>query len=222
MSTSDELLTATHDIRERILAHPVVRGIGSGDLPLAPFRYYVRQDYAFLIEYTRVLALAVARAHDLSVMALFARLVQETLEVEMELHRGYCARLGITREDLEATEPSPTTRAYTDHLLRVAWQASTIEIMAALLPCQWGYWEIGRELAGRGLPAHQPLYAEWIAMYSGAEYRDLAAHLRATFDGVAEGVSLAEHARLDTIFRTSSRYEYAFWDAALREETWPV
>ncbi|HET9014884.1 MAG TPA: thiaminase II [Thermomicrobiaceae bacterium] len=222
MTTSDELLAATRDIRERILAHPVVRGIGSGDLPLAPFRYYVRQDYVFLVEYSRVLALAVARAHDLAVMVLFARLVQETLEVEMELHRGYCARLGITRDDLEATEPSPTTRAYTDHLLRVAWQGTTVEIMAALLPCQWGYWEIGRELAGRGLPEHQPLYAEWIAMYSGAEYRDLAARLRATFDESSAGISPGERGRLDAIFRTSSRYEYAFWDAALREESWPV
>ena len=222
MATSDQLLDETRDIRERILAHPVVRGIGSGDLPREPFTYYVRQDYVFLIEYSRVLALAVARARDLAVMELFAELVGATLQVEMELHRGYCARLGITRAELESTEDSPTTYAYTRHLLSVAWQGTSVEIMAALLPCQWGYWEIGRELAGRGLPAHQPLYAEWIAMYSGADYRDLAARLRASFDRAAAGISTDERARLSPIFRTSSRYEYAFWDAALRRETWPV
>jgi len=222
MATSDDLLAETREVRERILAHPVVTGIGSGDLPLEAFRYYVRQDYVFLVEYSRVLALAVAKAHDLALMELFARLVQATLDVEMELHRGYCARLGITRAELEATEPSPTTRAYTDHLLHVAWQGTTVEIMAALLPCQWGYWEIGRELTDRGLPAHRPLYAEWIAMYGGDEYRDLAARLRATFDRAAADVSAAERTRLSASFHTSSRYEYAFWDAALRQEDWPV
>ena len=222
METSDRLLEETREIRERILAHPVVRGIGSGELPLAPFQYYVRQDYVFLVEYSRVLALAVAKAHDLAVMELFAELVQATLHVEMELHRGYCARLGITGAELEATEAAPTTHAYTRHLLSVAWQGTGVEIMAALLPCQWGYWEIGRDLAGRGLPAQQPLYCEWIQMYSGAEYRDLAARLRAAFDRAAAGVSAGERARLSAIFRTSSRYEYAFWDAALRRESWPV
>lgn len=221
-TASDRLLANTQPIREQILAHPFVQGIGSGALPVEPFKYYVRQDYLYLIEYSRALALGVARAHDLPVMELFAELVHATLHVEMDLHRGYCERFDISRVDLEATPISPTTHAYTRHLLSVAYGGTIAELMAALLPCQWGYWEIGQHLAGRGLPTHQPLYAEWIEMYSGPEYAELAQRLRRTFDQVADACSPAELARLAGIFTTSTRYEYAFWDAAYRMETWPV
>jgi thiaminase/transcriptional activator TenA len=220
-SVSARLLTSTATIREQILAHPFVRGIGAGDLPRAPFVYYVRQDYLYLIEYSRVLALGVARAHDLELMELFAELVHATLHVEMGLHRGYCERLGITRENLEATPISPTTHAYTRHLLAVAHGGTIAELMAALLPCQWGYWEIGESLARHGLPS-DPFYAEWIEMYSGAEYGELATRLRSTFDRVAARASLDELARIETIFLTSARYEYGFWDAAYRLESWSI
>ena len=220
-STSARLLNATQAIREQILAHPFVRGIGEGNLPRPPFEYYVRQDYLYLIEYSRVLALGVTRAHDLELMELFAELVHATLHFEMELHRGYCERLGISRENLEATPASPTTHAYTRHLLAVAHGGTIAELMASLLPCQWGYWEIGETLAKNGLPS-DPLYAEWIEMYSGAEYGELAARLRATFDRVAARASTDELARIDTIFLTSARYEYGFWDAAYRLEGWQV
>jgi thiaminase/transcriptional activator TenA len=94
--------------------------------------------------------------------------------------------------------------------------------MASLLPCQWGYWEIGQALAAQGLPTNEPFYAEWIEMYSGSEYRELAERLRATFDRAAARASADELARVHDIFTTSSRYEYAFWDAAFRLESWPV
>ncbi|MBX6343214.1 MAG: thiaminase II [Thermomicrobiaceae bacterium] len=218
---SDRLLDATRAIRERILAHPFVRGVGAGDLPAEPFQFYVRQDYVYLKEYARVLALAAAKARDLDTMGLFAELVHATLNVEMELHRGFCERFGISRSDLESTEAAPTTYAYTRHLLAVAYSGTIEEIMAATLPCQWGYWEIGAHLATAGLPTH-PLYAEWIQMYSGEDYRALAARLRDTFDRLAAGGSPAEQARLAEIFTTSSRYEFLFWDMAYRQEWWPV
>jgi thiaminase/transcriptional activator TenA len=221
-TASERLLANTQAIQAQILAHPFVQGIGSGTLPVEPFKYYVRQDYLYLVEYSRALALGVARAHDLPVMELFAELVHATLHVEMDLHRGYCERLDISRADLEATSISPTTHAYTRHLLSVAYSGTIAELMASLLPCQWGYWEIGQHLAGRGLPPHQPLYAEWIEMYSGPEYAELAQRLRHTFDQVAESCSPVELSRMAGIFTTSARYEYAFWDAAYRMEQWPV
>ncbi len=219
---SSHLLASTQEIRQRILTHPFVRGIGDGTLAAEPFAYYVRQDYVYLLEYSRVLALGVAGAHDLEIMELFAELVHATLHVEMELHRGYCERFGVTRTELETTPASPATHAYTRHLLSVAYGGTTAELMAALLPCQWGYWEIGRELAEAGLPSHQPLYAEWIEMYSTAEYGELAQRLREMFDRVAARASSDEIARMADIFLASSRYEYAFWDAAWRQEQWPV
>src|SRR5439155_11580244 len=110
------------------------------------FKFWVRQDYLFLIDYARLLAMAVVKAPDLPTMRRFADLVQATLNVEMELHQAYAAGFGITPEELEAKTKAPTTQAYTDFLLRAAAGDHT-ELLAALLPCMWGFSEIGQRLS---------------------------------------------------------------------------
>jgi thiaminase/transcriptional activator TenA len=209
-------------IRQAILEHPFVQGIGQGDLDVERFKFYVAQDYVYLIDYARVLALGAARTPELEVMSWFAGLLDETLNTEMELHRGYCAQFGISREELEATKAAPTTVAYTSYLLRVASQGSFGELAASLLPCQWGYWEIGEHLARRGAPVHAPLYAEWVGMYSSDEFRDLALHLRGLTNGLGNVASPAEQAAMEAAYVTSLRLERQFWDMAWRLEAWPV
>ena len=222
MGYSDELWARHERIWAAVHAHPFVRGIGDGSLPVERFRYYIEQDYVFLLEYSRVLALAVAKGVELPSMARFAELLHATINVEMALHRGYAARFGISEDALALVVAAPTTYAYTRHLLATAYAGSLAEIGAALLPCQWGYAEIGRVLAERGEPADQPLYAEWIQMYAGAEYRELAAGLRAHFDALAADESDAGRQRLAGIFHLSARYEWAFWEMSWRMEQWPV
>ena len=209
-------------IRQAILDHPFVRGIGRGDLDAERFKFYIVQDYVYLIDYSRVLALGAARALELEVMSWFAGLLDETLNTEMELHRRYCAQFGITREELEATRPVPTTVAYTSYLLRVASQGSFGELAASLLPCQWGYWEIGEHLDRQGPPTHAPLYAEWVGMYSSDEFRDLATYLRTLTDRIGNAASPEEQAAMETAYVTSLRLEHQFWDMAWRLEAWPV
>jgi thiaminase/transcriptional activator TenA len=53
--------------------HPFVRGIGDGTLDIEKFKVWVRQDYLFLIDYGRLLALAVARSPDPKTMTRLAR-----------------------------------------------------------------------------------------------------------------------------------------------------
>ncbi len=59
---TDELREAAEPIWAAQHTHPVVRGIGDGTLDPDRFRSYIRQDYLFLIEYGRLLALASARS----------------------------------------------------------------------------------------------------------------------------------------------------------------
>ncbi len=91
----------------------------------------------FLIEYAHLLALAAARSQDLKTLNRFATLLKETVETEMNLHRDYAAEFHISPEDLERESPAPTTRAYTDFLLRVTTMGDFAELAAALAPCVW-------------------------------------------------------------------------------------
>lgn len=202
--------------------HPFVLGIGDGTLPIDKFRYYMRQDYVFLVEFCRAIALAAAKAEAVDDMAWFARLLDETLNTEMSLHVSFCRDFGITEADLRATIPSPTTRAYTQHLVQSGYAGSAGEVAAAILPCSWGYAEIGQMLEDRGAPADAPLYGRWIAMYSSAEFAELAAWLRSFVDRAASGSGDIERRRMEEAFLASSRFEYMFWDAAYAMEEWPI
>ena len=222
MGFSDELRRAGAELWDREKQHPFVTGIGDGTLELEKFRYYMRQDYVFLIDFCRAISLAVAKAKDVEDMGWFAKLLHETLNTEMALHVSFCEDFGIEETELKSTEPSPTTMAYTRHLLQTGYTAGIGEIASSILPCSWGYAEIGRMLSDRGAPESQPLYRRWIDMYCTAEFAELAGWLRAFIDRTAEGCSDSELKRMEKVFLASSQYEYMFWDAAYRMEEWPV
>lgn len=219
MTLTDQLLEAAAPIWRRSLAHPFVTELGNGTLPLEKFQFYMRQDYLFLIEYSRLLALATAKAPDLATMGSFAGLLDATLNREMALHRDFAAQCGISSEALVATQIAPTTLAYTTHLVRMAALGDLTEIIAALLPCQWGYCEIGQMLARRGKPVTAPFSCQWIDMYASEEFAALAQWLRDLLDRIGKP---GDETRLVETFCTSARYEYLFWDMAYRLEQWPI
>ncbi|MEF8799978.1 MAG: thiaminase II [Halolamina sp.] len=221
MAFTDDLEPTAEPIWDAILAHPMVEALGAGTLSEEPFSYWVRQDYLYLIEYARVFASGAATAPDLDRMGTFAELLDSTINTEMDLHREYAAEFDISEVELQATDPSPTTRAYTDFLVRVASTATFGDLVAALLPCMWGFNETGKRLEEQGLPDDER-YAAWIEMYAGEEFTELTDWCKDLMDDVAADRSEAERDRFQTLFRTSARYEYRFWDAAWRQEEWSV
>jgi thiaminase/transcriptional activator TenA len=214
MSFSDELRRAAAPIWAAQIEHPFVRGIGDGSLASEKFRHYIRQDYLFLLDYARLLALGSARAPGVEAMTRFAQLADAVLTRELDLHRSYARDWGVATADLEQEQPTLTTRAYTDFLLRVAALGDYAELVAALLPCMWGYHELGTKLADHERPGDE-LYARWVDLYSDPEFGELAGWCRRLTD---EASRSGDHARMLEAFLTSSQYELAFWDASWRME----
>jgi thiaminase/transcriptional activator TenA len=218
---SDELRRLAEPVWEAQHAHPFVRGIGDGSLELERFAFWVRQDYLFLIEYCRLFGLAAARAPDLETIQRFADLLQSTARTEMDLHRAYAREFGIGEAELAAERMAPATRAYTDFLLRVATTGDFAELAAALLPCMWGFSEIGQRLQAAGLPA-EPRYARWVEMYADPEFAALAGWCRELVDRLSAGAPEPQRERMAEAFLTSSRYELLFWQMAWTLERWPA
>ncbi|RDZ62595.1 thiaminase II [Haloferax sp. Atlit-12N] len=221
MAFTDTIRDEADEFWSAILDHPMVVRLGEGSLDEEPFRYWVRQDYVYLVEYSRLFALGAAKAPTLDSMGTFASLLESTVNEEMDLHRSYAAEFGIDPAELEATTPSPTTRAYTDFLVRTATLGSFGDIVAALLPCMWGFNETGLRLADAGIPDHDQ-YAAWVEMYAGDEFTELTDWCKALMDDVAASATESDRERYRDLFRTSAQYEYLFWDAAWRREEWPL
>jgi thiaminase/transcriptional activator TenA len=199
------------------LAHPFVQGIADGSLDPKVFENWVRQDYRYLIEYARVFGFCAARADTLDAMTWYANALQLTLATEMELHRQYAHRFGISAEELESTPMWPTTRAYTDFLVRYAQSGDYAEAVAALLPCTWGYVDLATELA-RGKPPEDQRYADWIVQYGDPEFVAAAEWLKRELVRVSAGEDETGRARLLDLFVQSCEHELAFWEMCWRGE----
>ncbi len=217
---SDALRAGAAGLWQAQHAHPFVRGIANGTLREDRFAHYVRQDYVFLIEYARMLALGAARAPDLETMRRFAELAQAILSDEMELHRAFAREFGISDAELEAEPPSPTTQAYTDFLVRTAALGELAELAAALLPCMWGYAEVGQRLALGGAPP-DVRYARWIETYASDDFDELARWCRGLVNRLAAGADERGRARMKRAFEICSRYELRFWEMGWTLERWP-
>lgn len=217
---TDHLWASIAPIYEAILQHPFVAGLTDGTLPEERFRFYVVQDAHYLRGFARALAAAASKAPRDAWCELLSEHARDTLVVERALHDAYFSEWGLSAEGVYATPVAPTTLAYTSYLLRRAHGGGFEEALAALLPCDWIYVMVGRELEGQGSP--KPLYQAWIDAYASDAFWDLVQEMIAMLDAAVEGLGDARRAALGRHFATASRYEWMFWDMAWRVERWPV
>jgi thiaminase (transcriptional activator TenA) len=214
------LQQAARPIWDAILAHPFLKELGAGALPHDRFLYFIRQDYLYLFEFARVLCLGGSKAEDLDTLEMFAKHAANTVAVERVMHTGFMQRLGLQADELLSSARTPTTQAYTRHLLAVAHAGTLGELVAAVLPCYWIYQEVGRHLA-TCQPA-DPVYRDWIKAYGSETFADLVRQQLTLVDRLGARAPDHESWRMTEHFIQSSRYEYLFWDDAYRLVTWPV
>ena len=220
MSFSAELWQSITPIYAAILEHPFVRGLTDGSLPREAFRFYAVQDALYLRDFARALSIAAARAPQDDWIIMFNEHAAGALKVERSLHESFFAEWGLTPETVAATPMAPTNQAYTSYLLATAYGAPFHEAVAALLPCYWIYWEVGRALERSG--SRDALYARWIGTYASEEFGALVRLVIACLDEMAARRNASEREAMARHFIATSRYEWMFWDMGYRRESWPV
>jgi thiaminase/transcriptional activator TenA len=220
MAFTDELWRAIETIYAAILRHPFLTGLTDGSLPRERFRFYAVQDALYLREFARGLSIAAARAPRDEWIIMFNEHAAEALRVERALHEGFFSEFGLTADDVAATPLAPTNLAYTSYLLAVAYGRPFHEAVAALLPCYWIYWEVGKALERAG--SRDPLYARWIGTYASDAFGDIVRAVLTATNVMALSVGPAERDAMRQHFLTTSRYEWMFWDMGHRQERWPL
>lgn len=203
-------------VYQQTLRHPFLEGLTTGKLPREAFDFYLRQDSLYLRSFAQALHALAAKAPKEDWAATLARHATEAIEAERQLHRSL---LAPSREKAPV-EMAPTNRAYTNHLLASVSRLSFTEGLAAMLPCYWIYWEVGKDLKRRG--SADPSYAKWIDQYSAPEYGATVNEVLAMMNESAAAASAAERESARKLFLLSVRYEYMFWDMAWRQERWPL
>ncbi len=214
-SFSESLRSDAQHIWDQIFSHRFTAEIQSGELPIDKFRYYVIQDYHYLEGFGRAVSIALSKAPTSDILRKLVKRVNTP--VERPLHGMLFELLGLTVEDAELVQPSPTNTAYVNHMLTTAWSGGVGETAAALLPCPWTYHELGSRLTPPGLP----VYDFWVESYSSGLLEESTAAWRDLVDTFAEEGGPTVRESMRQAFLTSSRYEYLFWTMAYNMETWP-
>jgi thiaminase (transcriptional activator TenA) len=198
--------------------HDFVAGLGDGSLPRASFLHYLRQDYIFLIHFSRAWALAIVKAGDLEEMKVASATVHALINDEMQLHVRICAAEGISEEELYNTREAPQNIAYTRYVLEAGYSGDFLDLLAALAPCVMGYGEIGAQLAVSEPAAD---YGEWINTYASDEYQTLCRDVGKLIDNAITarlGTNAEATPRWQALcdrFRTATELEVAFWQMGL-------
>jgi thiaminase/transcriptional activator TenA len=206
----------------RFTRHRFVEELAAGTLDPAAFRYYLVQDYRFLVHFSRAWALVAVKSEDVDDIKAAASLVHTLIDDELKLHIETCAGWGLSHDELKATPEDPANAAYTRFVLERGFTGDLADLLVALMPCVIGYAEIGFRLAGD--PATTRIgnpFDAWIATYAGDDYQSGAAAAATQLERVLArrlGPEPWIHPRWPELvdgFTTATRLEVGFWEMGL-------
>ncbi len=217
MTFFDTLLEANQDDWQKYTQHPFVQQIGNGTLPAACFEHYLRQDYVFLLHFARCFGLAVFKSTTVEEVRQAKASLVGIVDVELDLHVEYCAKWGLSENDLAATVESTSNMAYTRYVMERGLSGDLLDLNVALAPCIIGYASVANYLLSEPstVRAGNP-YDEWISMYASAEYQEVANAHKATLNKINPQKLAPE--RLDELTRTfgsATRLEIDFWQMGI-------
>ena len=212
MSTVKRMLGAAEEIWKTYNGHPFVMGIQNGTLDKDKFRYYMIQDYLYLEDYAKTFAIGVAKAKSLKTANLFAKYIN-VMNGELNVHEGYFAKLRITQEEIDSACRSLCNLSYTSYMLRVAYEESEAEILAAILACAYSYEIIAKNIVKNNpLSVNDEFYGDWVKGYISDSYSAENAELLDEMNRLSENYTEKQIQHLVDIFVACSRYELAFWE----------
>ena len=205
---------------EAILQHPFLERLGDGSLEPDQFAYYLIQDGHYIRAFTQCLATLAGRAPTQDSLDMLVAHSGEAVALESTLHAELLGALGLPYQDPAQAPESPTTVAYSSSLLATCARDSFLGGLVAVLPCYWIYARVGHHMATVRSP--NPVFARWIENYSGGAYDGAVSEVLDCADRFGAVASPVERARCVELYRRSAQYEWMFWDAAYRRETWPI
>ena len=218
----DVLKQAAADSWHEYVDHDFVRSLSGGTLAESHFLHYLKQDYIFLVHFSRAWSLLAFKTDDIEEIRFASGMVHALINEEMRLHIEFCDRNGISKSQLDNVVETMDNLAYTRYVIGVGIAGDFLDMLTALAPCVLGYGEIGMGILGShdGDVENHP-YGEWIAAYSGGPYQELCAKFRRFLDAAAVkriGKDFASSPRLSGlvgIFETACKLESKFWEIGL-------
>ena len=203
---------------------PQMQEILHGKMPMERFRWQIRQNYQYLLEYTKCWAVGFTKAQGFDEMQQWYSIVKSTFEDTVAMNRTYWAeQIGATTDELEHTIMAEKKRSYTAHELARAYEGDLATCLMGLFPCNVLYMHMGDDLLPQCKLDHENMFYKWIEFYTLPAYRAKCEHEIAMINQLCANKTERELRRLLEIFAVGCNYELLQWrDMYYKMETWPL
>jgi len=219
MSFSRGLKAKAEKVWEDGYNHPFVQGLGKGTLDKEKFKFYLLQDYLYLLQYAKVFAAAVLKSDTEEYMSNFTIVQNYIFNTEMDVHREYMKRFDITQEEIDSVKSSLYNRTYTANMLAHGFTGGLAEIIATVLPCGWTYSDYGKRLKSQYVDNLEGnFYKTWIENYASDSFAGSLEWLFGALDDLVVDMSDKQRENIEEIFISSVEFEYLFWDMAFKQQ----
>ena len=202
--------------------HKFVQKVSDGSLDKKLYLKYLKQDYVFLIHFSRAWALLVAKSKSVNEMRIASATLDALVNEEIQLHIKTCKDEGITEEQLFKTEEELNNLAYTRFVLEAGYSGDFLDLLVALSPCVFGYGEIGLYL--KSISKSDNPYISWIDTYNSTEYQEVCMNIGSLLDEATQdrlGKDFANNTlwpKLEKTFLIATKLEIDFWEMSLKPE----
>ena len=202
--------------------HKFVQKVSDGSLDKKLYLKYLKQDYVFLIHFSRAWALLVAKSKSVNEMRIASATLDALVNEEIQLHIKTCKDEGITEEQLFKTEEELNNIAYTRFVLEAGYTGGFLDLLVALAPCVFGYGEIGLNL--KSISKSDNPYISWIDTYNSTEYQEVCMNIGSLLDEATQdrlGKDFANNTlwpKLEKTFLIATKLEIDFWEMSLKPE----
>ena len=201
--------------------HKFITELGDGTLSRERFSRYFEQDYIFINDLAKMAGIAVAKAPSNKMARPVEEFLNAILGAEDALFIDAFRTLGINETQYLNVQALPTTSAFGDFLVRLAYEGSFREICTAMLVTEGVYLAWGERLRSEKADPSVlgselgKFYQGWIDLHNESALGPIVRHQTAVADQAMD----IEMPRLESIFEQALRYEVAFWDMAYNGET---
>jgi thiaminase/transcriptional activator TenA len=211
---SQRLREDAAELWKKLFVHPFVVEIYEGVLPIEKFKFYVLQDYNYLVTTIKDFSILASKAPSAKALREIIGVAHLEATGQFKSYENLLKRLGYQIEDAEKIETPLISTSYTSFLLATSLLSSFGEGLAAVLPCFWSYAEIAEFHREKLRGNKNTLYLDWASVYFTKPYLELVERLKRLLDSAPIG----DYEKLKEKFLLGSKYEYWFWNAAYGKE----
>ncbi|KIO25429.1 hypothetical protein M407DRAFT_25228 [Tulasnella calospora MUT 4182] len=160
----DDLLKKNASLWTMYIRNEFCRKMAVSKIPIDPqFRAYAIQDYVFLWEYVRQVAVRTVAAPTIPELAEHPKEIYKAYGCAIDWKKTCIDHLNIEESDIEGAKAVKPVKDYLDWMMELGQEGTWLDLHVLILPCLQGYYDIARLIEEEVQePLNRKFYEYWV------------------------------------------------------------